>query len=56
MAVPSHITREDLIELVQRQVDTVIGQTILREVVRPNALAAIAGSDQTFPMFRLLGM
>src|SRR5690606_17694709 len=37
---------ENLIELVQRQVDAVVGDASLREVVRANALRAVAGADE----------
>ena len=37
---------DDGVELVQRQVDAVVGDAVLREVVGADALAAVAGADQ----------
>src|SRR5262245_61869899 len=51
---------DDTVQLVQRQVDAVVGDAVLREVVRADALGAIAGADQgaallgTFFVQRLL--
>ena len=35
----------DEIELMQRQADSMVRQTVLREVIRTNLLAAIAAAD-----------
>src|SRR5699024_9391908 len=45
-----------LAELVQRQVDAVIGDATLGVVVGANPLAAIAGTDQRAPLVGLLLM
>src|SRR5207344_3160230 len=37
--------RDDLRQLVERQVDAVIGDAALREVIGADALAAVAGAD-----------
>ena len=36
----------DLIEFVQRQVDAVVCESVLREIIGPDAFAPVAGSDQ----------
>ena len=50
------IAGDDLIELVQRQADAVIGHAVLREVVGADPLAAIAGADQALALGRPLGV
>ena len=40
------VAGDDLVELVQREADAVVGQAILREVVGANPLAAVAGADE----------
>ena len=42
------IAGHDAIDLVERQVDAVIGDAALREIVGADALAAIAGADLGF--------
>src|SRR5881275_2210790 len=42
---------DDRIELVEIQIDPVIGNAILRKIVGANALAAVAGADQGTPLF-----
>src|SRR5262245_37407247 len=44
-----HLAVEDALDLVQRQVDPVIGDAALREVVGADALGAVARADQGFP-------
>ena len=46
-----HVTEHDLIQLVQRQIDAVIREAVLRKVIRPNPLAAIAGTNQRASLF-----
>ena len=48
------IALHDRLDLVERQVDPVIGDATLRKVVRTNALAAIARADQALAVRRLL--
>ncbi len=40
----------DLVQLVERQVDPVIGDTALRKVVRPDPLGAIPAADLVTPL------
>ena len=37
---------QDLVELVEGQSDAVVGESVLREVVCPDALATVTGADQ----------
>src|SRR5438270_512513 len=46
----AYLPRNDGVELVQVQVDAVIGDAVLREVVGANPLAAVAGADQAPPL------
>src|SRR4051794_20036824 len=46
--------RHDLVDLVQREVDAMVGYAALREVVRADAVAAIAGADQPLAGGRFL--
>src|SRR5437667_11738955 len=39
-----------LVELMQRQADAMVGDAVLREVVRPDLLAAVAGADHGTPL------
>src|SRR5256885_1639016 len=48
------IAVHDRVDLVERQIDPMIGPAPLRKVVRANALAAIARADQALAMRRLL--
>ena len=41
-----HVAVHDRSDLVQRQVDAVVGDPPLREVVGTDALGAVAGTDQ----------
>jgi len=45
-----------LLELVEREVDPVIGDAALREVVGSNALGAVARADQRLPVCSLTGL
>jgi hypothetical protein len=40
------ITLDDLVQLVKSQIDSVIGQTILRKIIRPNSLTSISRTNQ----------
>ena len=42
----AQVAGDDGVELVERQVDAVVGDAVLREVVGADALAAVAGADQ----------
>src|SRR5207248_2640860 len=44
------VAGDDGVELVEGQVDAVVGQAVLREVVGADALAAVAGADQRPPL------
>src|SRR5690606_2487157 len=46
----------DLIELVEGQVDPVVGHPPLREVVRADPLGAVAGADEAAPALGCLGL
>ena len=46
----------DLVDLVQRQVDPVVGDSSLRKVVRADPLGPITAADQRFSLRRFLGM
>src|SRR6478672_12732195 len=48
------IALHDRVDLVERQVDPVIGHASLRKVVRADPLAAIPGTDQALPVRCLL--
>src|SRR5688572_19581932 len=41
-----HVARDDLVELVEREPDAMIGDPVLRKVIRANALAAIATANE----------
>ena len=43
------VSLDDAVQAVQRQVDAVVGHPVLREIVGPDALAAVAGADQVAP-------
>ena len=43
------VAGQDVVELVERQVDAVIGQPVVGKVVGADALAAVAGADQRSP-------
>ena len=44
----------DLLDLVQREVDAVVGHAALREVVGADAVGAVAGADEALPLGGLL--
>ena len=44
------VAGDDLVQIVQCQADTVVRDAILREVVRANPFAAVAGTDQAFSL------
>src|SRR5882672_1444182 len=44
----------DVLDLVQREVDAVVGHAALREVVGANAIGAVAGADEALPLRGLL--
>ena len=53
-----HITQiafHDAQQLVQREVDAVVGEPPLREVVGADAVAAVAGADQAFALGGVFG-
>ncbi len=47
------IAVHDLIQLVNRQIDPVVGHTALREIVGPDFFRAVAGSHLALAQFRL---
>ena len=47
--------RDDPVEAVERQVDAVVGHPVLRKIIGPDALAAVAGADQIAAGLPLLG-
>ena len=44
----------DIVELVEGQIDAMVGDAALRKIVRANALGAIARADLQFARLRLL--
>src|SRR5262245_40462535 len=46
------VAGEDLVELVDRQFDAMVGDPVLREVVRADLLRALPGADLGAPRFR----
>ena len=46
----AQVAGDDGVELVQVQVDAVIGDAVLREIVGADAFAAVAGADQGAPL------
>src|SRR5439155_159097 len=42
----AHVAGDDRVQFVEREVDAVVGQAVLREVVGADALAAVARADQ----------
>ena len=44
------VAGHDLVELVERQIDAVVGQAVFGKVVGANPLAAIAGADLGLPL------
>jgi len=46
-------TLHDIVELVQGEVDAVVGHAALGKIIRPDALRAIAGADLEFTRLRL---
>ena len=56
---PDHVVElavDDVVELVEREVDAVIGEPALREVVGADALGAVAGADQAAALLGRLGL
>src|SRR3954452_9475324 len=50
------IAGDYLVKVVHREANAVVGQAILRKVVRTNSLAAVAGTDETFAFGGSLGL
>src|SRR5689334_24963972 len=50
------VTVEDLVEVVRLEVDPVVGDAVLREVIRPDSLAAVDGADLAGPVGRRVGL
>ncbi len=50
------VAGDDLVELVERQVDAVVGHAVLREVVGADPLAAVAGADEALALGGPLGL
>src|SRR5690606_21778465 len=50
------ISGQDLVELVNREVDAVVGDAVIGKVVRAYPLAAIARSDERFALVGALAM
>src|SRR5262249_6797761 len=46
----TEVAGDDAVELVQGEVDAVVGDAVLREVVGADALAAVAGADERAPL------
>src|SRR5690606_3224346 len=43
------VSGQDLVEIIERQVDAMIGNAALGEVVGPDALRPVSGTDLRFP-------
>ena len=50
------VAGDDLVEVVQREADAVVGEAVLREVVGANPLAAVAGADERLALGGPLGV
>ena len=50
------ISRHDVVELVEREVDAVIGHAPLREIVGADAFGAVTAADQRTARFGFLGL
>ena len=47
-----HVAVQELVELVNRQLDAVVGHTIFREIIGADALRAVARADLTLAVGR----
>src|SRR5205823_13822105 len=52
----AHVAGDDIIELVEREIDAVIGEAILGKVVGADAIAAVAAADKRAPLLGPLPM
>ena len=44
------VAGNDLVKLVQSQIDAMIADSVFGEIISPNSLASITGTDQTFAL------